>query len=262
MTAAPPSPDRPQRFVFDEVAELYARVRPSYPSALIDDLIREARLQPGARVLELGAGPGNASVLLAGRGVRLTCLEPGAHLAAILRERLASEPDATVVTTTFEAWPEEPHAFDLVFAAQSFHWIDPAVRFAKAARALKPSGTLAIFANGPEHDASPAHEGIHAAYAAHSDGPGIPTWVRRDTTFDDLFADQPAFEKPRSRSYRWRANYGTASYLDLLRTQSDHRLMSPEKLDLLFTAIAAAIDGCGGALEIEYTSVLTWSRLA
>ena len=67
MTETPPTPDRPQRFVFDEVAELYARVRPSYPSGLIDDLIREARLQPGARVLELGAGPGNASMLLAGR---------------------------------------------------------------------------------------------------------------------------------------------------------------------------------------------------
>jgi SAM-dependent methyltransferase len=258
----PPAPARPQRFVFDEVAELYARVRPSYPSALIDDLIREARLQPGARVLELGAGPGNASVLFAGRGFRLTCLEPGAHLATILRERLASEPGATVVMTTFEAWPEEPHAFDLVFAAQSFHWIDPAVRFAKAARVLKPGGTLAIFANGPEHDISPAHDGIQAAYVAHGRSVGIPNWVRRDTTFEDLFVDQPAFEKPQSRSYPWRASYGTASYLDLLRTQSDHRLMEPEQLDRLLTAIAAAIDGCGGILEIEYTSVLTWSRLA
>lgn len=41
---------REQRFVFDEVAELYARARPSYPQELIEDLIREADLRPGARV--------------------------------------------------------------------------------------------------------------------------------------------------------------------------------------------------------------------
>src|SRR5262245_60486024 len=87
-----------QRFVFDEVADLYAQVRPSYPAALVEDLVLEAGLRPGSRVLEIGCGPGNASALLAGRRYRMVCLEPGARLADIARQRLQSDPDVTIVT--------------------------------------------------------------------------------------------------------------------------------------------------------------------
>lgn len=181
--------------------------------------------------------------------------------SCIARTRLAHDAGATVETTTFEAWTEAPRAFDLVFAAQSFHWIDPAVRFAKAARVLRANGTLAIFANGAEHDVSPAHDGIQAAYAEHGAGLTSPNWVRRDDNFEPLFAGESAFETPRSRNYTWHARYSTARYLDLMRTQSDHRLLPPAQLDRLLTAIAAAIDGCGGELEVEYTTALTWARL-
>jgi hypothetical protein len=41
---------------FDEVADLYDRVRPRYPRALFDDLFTAAKLRAGDRVLEIGAG--------------------------------------------------------------------------------------------------------------------------------------------------------------------------------------------------------------
>lgn len=252
--------ERAQNLVFDEVAELYAVARPSYPPELIADLIADAGLCPGARLLELGAGPGNASVLFADRGFLLYCLEPGASLAEVLRRRLAHDPHATVVATTFEAWPEQPHAFDLVFAAQSIHWIDPAVRFTKAARVLKPGGVLALFANVPSHDASPAHAAIDAAYGEHATDMANPWWQSSGTMFADLFAAAPQFGPATSRSYSSRRRYSTAQYLDLLRTYSDHRMLPPDQHDALLTAIATAIDRHGGELAIEYTTSLTWAR--
>lgn len=56
---------------FGATAEEYDRVRPSYPSALIDDL--EA-LHPLA-VLDVGAGTGKASELLAARGLDVLAVE-------------------------------------------------------------------------------------------------------------------------------------------------------------------------------------------
>jgi SAM-dependent methyltransferase len=245
------------------VAELYARARPSYPRELIEDVIRETGLCAGARVLELGAGPGTASVLFSGHGYPLVCLEPGPQLAAIARRRLAADANAQVVETTFEDWAGASESFDLVFAAQSFHWIDPAMRFAKAARALKPSGVLAVFANRPLRGRRPVDLEIAQAYAAHAPelgARGIDTNTRDN--FLGLFAAAPEFRTAHCREYPWRTEYATSDYLDLLRTHSDHRLLASERLQSLLADIGRAIDADGGRVCVDYVTVLCWARRA
>jgi predicted NUDIX family NTP pyrophosphohydrolase/trans-aconitate methyltransferase len=255
--------DRAQRFVFDEVAELYARVRPTYPSTLIDDVIRSARLSPGSRILEIGSGPGNASVLVAGRGFRLLCLEPGHRLANVARRRLAGDLNAQVVETTFEEWPVELAAFDLAFAAQSFHWIDPVLRFSKTAQALKRGGTLAVFANQAVRGATPLDLRIQQVYAAHA--PEIDArWHGHNTRdyFLELFAASKDFQPAQSREYEWRAEYRTADYLDLLQTHSDHRLLDRNRLEAVLSGVGDAIDSHGGSLTVNYVAVLCWAERA
>jgi len=256
------APEREQRFVFDEVAELYAEHRPSYPAQLIDDLIAGARLGPGSRVLELGCGPGKASVLLAGRGYRLTCLEPGPRLAALARARLQTDPDANVLTTTFEQWPLQAAGFDLVFAAQSFHWIDPAVRFVKSAQALRAGATLAIFANRPERGETALDLEIDAAYTVLGE-----TWGRRTGTvvnsvegFTRAFEESGVFEPPRCHEYRWSQDYAAEQYVRLLQTQSDHALLTPDKREPVLAAIERAITEHGGVLHLSYATVLCYAR--
>jgi predicted NUDIX family NTP pyrophosphohydrolase/ubiquinone/menaquinone biosynthesis C-methylase UbiE len=253
--------DREQRFVFDEVAELYARVRPTYPRALIDDVIRAARLSPGSRILEIGSGPGNASVQFAGRGFRLLCLEPGRHLAEVARRRLAEDAHAQVVETTFEHWPLEAGAFDLVFAAQSFHWIDPDLRFSKTAQTLKRDGALAIFANQTARGTTPLDLRIQQVYAAHA--PEIDArWHAHNTRdyFLDMFAASSEFQPAQCREYEWRAEYRTAAYLDLVQTHSDHRLLDRERLEAVLNGIGDAIDSHGGSLVVNYVAVLCWAQ--
>jgi SAM-dependent methyltransferase len=249
--------------VFDEVAELYARVRPTYPAALVDLVIGESGLQPGGRILELGSGPGNASVLFSGRGYHLLCLEPGERLADVARRRLAGDSNARVEVTTFEAWPIEPEAFDLVYAAQSFHWMDPAVRFSKTARALKPNGTLAIFANRPLHGTGRVDGQIREAYAAHA--PAIDArWIGHNTRdhFLELFAAASEFRAAQWREYAWGAEYSRTEYVDLLRTHSDHRLLPESQLSILLDAIGEAIDANGGRFSVDYLAVLCWAHRA
>ena len=70
---------------------------------------------------------------LASRGYEVVAVELGAGLAQVARRKLAPFPAATVVDAAFEAWPLPAEPFDAVFAATSFHWIDPDVPVAKSA---------------------------------------------------------------------------------------------------------------------------------
>lgn len=263
MRRSVPHPGREPRFVFDEAAALYRQARPTYPLELIEDLIRESSLRPGARVLELGAGPGTASVLFAGRGYRLLCLEPGARLAEIAQRRLVLDANVRLAVTTFEEWSIEPEPFDLLFAAQSFHWIDPEIRFSKAARTLGPEGTLAIFANRPLRGTSPVHLRIQLAYARHAPelmSRGIDT--NTPENFLELFAAASDFQPAQCREYTWHREYETSQYLDLLRTHADHRLLPADRLQKLLGAIRDAVEASGGRLGVDYVSVLCWARRA
>jgi SAM-dependent methyltransferase len=65
-----------------------------------------------------------------------------AHRSRVARQRFTGTDTVTIVEHTFESWPLEPEAFDLVAVAQAFHWLSPATRFPKAAAALRPGGAL------------------------------------------------------------------------------------------------------------------------
>jgi SAM-dependent methyltransferase len=144
------------RSTFDQDADLYDQARPDYPQQVFDDIIDYARIPPSGRILEIGCGTGQATLPFARRGYRLLCVELGANLAATARRKLSAYPLATVVTGAFEQWPMEPAAFDLALSATAFHWIDPAVGYPKAARALRPGGALALCWNKHVHSDSGA----------------------------------------------------------------------------------------------------------
>jgi hypothetical protein len=52
-----------------------------------------------------------------------------------------------VETSTFEDWDGRGRRFDLLLAAASWHWVDPAVGWPKAHRVLRPGGWMALIGN-------------------------------------------------------------------------------------------------------------------
>ncbi|MHC4817298.1 MAG: class I SAM-dependent methyltransferase, partial [Planctomycetota bacterium] len=155
---------------FDTVADQYDAVRPGYPEALVERVVARALLTPDSRLLEIGCGTAIATLPWARRGHRILCLEPGPNLAAIARRKLAAFGDVSVREEEFEAWAEEPDAFDLVYCAQAWHHLDPDVRYRKAARTLRATGTLAVYANWAVTNFEEGQE----AYRSH-----VPEWADR-----------------------------------------------------------------------------------
>jgi SAM-dependent methyltransferase len=132
------------RATFDSTAELYDAARPEYPPRLFADLIALASLEPGDRLLEIGCGTGKASRPLLEAGFTVVCVELGEALTRQARRNLAGFP-FEVQVGPFEEWEGERGAFDLVFAATGWHWLDPAVRYRKAHELLRPGGHLAFW---------------------------------------------------------------------------------------------------------------------
>ncbi|MDN3258847.1 class I SAM-dependent methyltransferase [Streptomyces sp. CSDS2] len=234
---------------FDEDAELYDRARPGYPPRLYDDLEQLAGAGPGSRVLEVGCGTGQATVPLAARGCRLTAVDAGPRMAAVARRKLAGFAAVEVVTAEFERWPLPPEPFDAVVSATAFHWIDPAVRMAKAAVALRPGGALAVVRTqhvrgGTEEffaavqrcyerfdpDTRP---GVLPPEAAGLDGSDHAAEVARSGRFGPTVF----------RRYERDIAYTTAQYLDVLRTYSGHRALPEAARNGLLGCVAGLIDG-------------------
>ncbi|WP_256836241.1 class I SAM-dependent methyltransferase [Micrococcus sp. Mcc89] len=155
--AVPNLPGRPARArragpnPFETGGEHYDAVRPSYPAAVVDRVL--AGIADGADVVELGAGTGLFTRLLAARPAdrvrTVTALEPSASMRAVLEREVAAGTGGRVraVPGTGEATGLPAASADAVVAAQAWHWMDPAAASAEAARVLRPGGRLAAVWN-------------------------------------------------------------------------------------------------------------------
>jgi SAM-dependent methyltransferase len=260
------SPEVDAATSFDAVSDLYDRYRPAYPDSLYTDLVSLSGIRGNARVLEIGGGTGIATVPLARRGFSISCLEPGARLAAISRRKLAEFPDVNVIEETFESWRGEPNGFDLVVAAQSFHWTDPTTRFQRAADTLRPQGWLAVFGHVSSAANPEIRSALDAAYTRHAPtiaSPSPMSWYALDGPIPGLFAESGVFEAVVVRGHPWSRTYPTSAYLGLLRTMSEHHLLPETQREGLLTGIAHVLDTRGGGeIEIHYDSNLFMARRA
>ena len=138
---------REQRLIFGEVAERYDRARPTYPRELVPDVVATLGLPERGRVLEVGTGTGKATPLWADAGFEVVCLEPSEEMAAIARRNLGDRDNVTIERVGLEAWSGEAASFDLVTAAQAWHWVIPEIGLTKAHDVLRPDGGIAVFWN-------------------------------------------------------------------------------------------------------------------
>jgi SAM-dependent methyltransferase len=251
------------RSVFTEDADLYDRCRPGYPAQLFDVLT--AAVGEGARVLEIGCGTGQATVPLVARGFAVTALEPGEELAEIARRHLADYVSARVVVAAFEDWSLPPVGFELVVAAGSFHWLDPAVRMVKAADALRSRGALAVVST--QHIAGGSDEFFAQAQQCYerfdpNTEPGQRLPVADEIPMDpEEFHRSARFSPPEFHRYEWEASYTTDQYLGLLMTCSRHRAMRPSARDQLLGCIGQRIDADhGGVITKRYMTQLALAK--
>jgi SAM-dependent methyltransferase len=243
---------REQRLVFGEVPGLYDKARPSYPPALIDQLV--AMVGSNARVLDVGCGTAKAAVLLAARGLSGLGVEADPSMAAQAMQNLSGYPKWRVEVSDFEAWEpgDEDRAFDLVCAAQAWHWLNPEIRLHKAHRLLRRGGWLALWWNRPDEQDSSLAAALTEVYDRQEPEMAINGYGSKGAPRLDPIPAGLSFSEPELHSYKWDRDYTPEQWADLLRTQSNHRLLPPERLDSLLSQIEGVIRAHGGVYRHPY----------
>ena len=237
-------------------AERYDRARPSYPAAIVDELLAS---KPG-RVLDVGCGTGKVARLFLARGCEVLGVEPDSRMAGVARSH-----GILVEVATFELWNPAHRMFDLVVCGQAWHWIDPSLGTQRAASVLVPGGRLAIFWNRGGHDA-PTQAALNEAYVRFA-----PALVAKETVplgnepsdrSDDIaaIAATHLFAPCQLRTYGWTQQYSRDGWLDQLGTHSDHIALEPQQRAALLDAVGTAIDRLGGSITVHYETQLINAR--
>ncbi len=146
------------------VAELYDRARPSYPGAVVDELTDVAGLRAGDRVLEVGAGTGKLTCLLAERGLAVLALEPSREMAELAKVNCECYPLVEIEQVDLEHWQPSVRPLPLVVSAQAWHWVTPEVRYVRAAEALASGGMLAAIWTLPDWEHTQLRDRLRDAY--------------------------------------------------------------------------------------------------
>jgi SAM-dependent methyltransferase len=247
--------DRTRAESFGAVAAQYDRARPTYPRALLDELVTPDALT----VLDVGCGTGIATALLADRGLTVLGVEVDARMAAVARRK-----GFDVEVARFEDWQPQGRQFDLVISAQAWHWIEPQAGARRAAEALGRGGQIGVFWNFGEPP-DDVRELLSPVYARL--GPSVERYsalfgnrdARARATLAGI-ADIERFAAPEARTFTWTKSYDTHSWLEQLMTHSDHRALPPTRRRDLLAAVGDAIDSIGGSFEMTYQALLITAR--
>jgi ubiquinone/menaquinone biosynthesis C-methylase UbiE len=136
-------------------------------SGVADDVAAAAR--PGARVLDVGCGPGHLVERLADRGLTVSGIDLDPAMIERAGRRLGDR--AELVAADVASLPFPDASFDLVVSTLSMHhWADHRGGLDEIGRVLKPEGRALIFDFGGAH--VPLHGHVHGP-AHHLEGSAL-----------------------------------------------------------------------------------------
>ena len=128
---------------FGVVADEYNRLRSGPSAAALDWLLPDEANE----VLEIGAGTGILTRLLAERVDHLIAVEPDDRMRAVLAR---ADGRIEVLAGRAEEIPAGASSVDVVIAQSAWHWVDESRAIPEVARVLRPGGRLSLVWTGPD----------------------------------------------------------------------------------------------------------------
>lgn len=252
------------RLSFNEAAEIYDKVRPSYPADLFEVLFEMLPSQP--EIVEVGPGTGQATKDLMARGASVLAIEIGPATAARLRSNLPSD-RLRVAVGDFEVIEVAAGEADAVFSATAYHWISREAETDRPAAILRPGGLMAIVdliqVDTPE-DAGffAAAQPIYERYGQGHTGPPAPTRESVDPTIRAVLDVDRRFDCVDVRQYDWDQTYSASDYRNLMLSYSGTQMMEEsDRVGLLDDMESFIRNDFGGVVTRPLVVTLTTATL-
>lgn len=248
-----------RRSWYSPAAEAYHSTRPRYPAELIEKAINAAQLSRSSRLLEVGCGPGTATVPFAELGCQMVCLEPNPDFSEMAIANCRSYPSVEVINKAFEEWDLEPESFDAVLAASSMHWIPAEIGYAKASRALKRDGYLILLWNKELQPSASMQDALADVY--RREAPSLGRYEERATQqgildgLGQMVLDSGKFRNLLTATVETSVTYTADHYLSLLTTYSPYLKLDHRSRNALFAGLRQCIlEKEGGEIQLSYLS--------
>ncbi|MEG3436825.1 class I SAM-dependent methyltransferase [Pannus brasiliensis CCIBt3594] len=231
---------------YSSVAGDYHQVRPRYPREIIRQVIEITGLSDRSNVLEIGCGPGTATLDFAKSGCSMTCLEPNPDFYRFASENCQPYPRVKILNTSLEEWPIEVGAFSAVIAASSFHWIPKEIAYPKSADALEENGFLILLWNTQLQPKYEIYQRLAAVYQQYA--PSLDRYEDNATRagifreFGEAIENSGRFQKAIYGQIESTVTYSIEDYITLLKTYSPYMKLEERSREDLFDGIRDCLD--------------------
>jgi SAM-dependent methyltransferase len=201
-----PSASRLTPWAAPEDAARYERGRPDYPAALAPVLSEQLSLRAHARVVDVAAGTGKLTRILARSPAQVTAIEPQPGMREELRGRV---PAAAVLAGLAEFLPLRSGSVDAITVGQAFHWFSVGAASREFRRVLRPGGRLAVISN-QRHEPAPWVKKLWAVlreYERLAPDPGSNREWRSTLARTGDFSPLNRFELPNEQRFHSLADF-------------------------------------------------------
>lgn len=198
---------------FNQHSDIYQDVRPGYPPEILD------LAAPYRRVLDVGAGTGKLTGLLADASHNVMALDPSLDMLSVLHQ---AHPEIPCWQATAESTAMASASVDLITCAQTWHWVDVVAASAEFSRVVVPGGAVLLVWNNLDTQVSWVHRLSRIMHAGDVLKPGFlpelaPPWTIQSevrTTWEQLLTPEQIIELAHTRSYWLRSSLTVRNKVD------------------------------------------------
>lgn len=233
-------------YSFGNVAPAYDEHRPDYPEAAALWILASA---PGTRVLDLAAGTGKLTRVLAAMGLDVVAVEPDEAMLGELRENL---PAVRSVQGRAETIPLPDGSVDAVLVGQALHWFDMTLAGPEIARVLAPGGVLGAMWNLDDDRVGWVAE--MERIAENTGGATLTQWRAGDHEAHFVEMSLPGlFSQPERAEFPHGQRRTAESLTATVATHSRMLMMDPAGRERVLCAVRAYLDTCPETSSGEFT---------
>jgi SAM-dependent methyltransferase len=239
---------------FGARAAQYELGRPGWPGDAVTALLD--RFGAGT-VLDLAAGTGKLTRVLAERVDTVIAVEPVEGMRDVLREQL---PHVRAMHGTAEEIPVPDGSVDAVFVAEAFHWFDPPAAAAEIARVVKPGGGLAVLWNEPVWEDIGWLTELHDTLVAHR--LHDPPRGRDKTPWREALEAEPRLGPLHDEEATHEHTLDREGQLAQIASFSWVAALPPDRFDAAIAACRAVLEKHGvDQSTMTYRTLITWAQV-